>query len=155
MIARWSRHWAGLTWWLLRLTTAAALVVDADVHAMLIDRYDPNKGGAVISQGELFRMEVALAAVAAIALILVPRRVVWVLALLVASSALGGVLLYRYFNPGGLGPLPDMYEPIWYPQKSLTAVAESAAVVTAFVGYLMTPSMSRRRAPNQDTSDGG
>jgi hypothetical protein len=144
MIVRWSRQWTGLTWWLLRLTTAAALIVDAYVHARLIDRYDPNQGGAVISQGELFRLEVALSAITAIALILVPRRAVWVFALLVAASALGGVLLYRYFDPGGLGPLPDMHEPIWYPQKSLTAVAESAAVVTAFLGYLMTPSMSRR-----------
>lgn len=148
-----SRHnWAESAWWLLRLMTAAALAVDAYVHADLITRYDPNQADAAISQGDLFRIEVVVATVAAIAVVLAPRRVVWVFALLVASSALGGVLLYRYFNPGALGPLPDMYEPIWYPQKSLAVIAESAAVAASLLGYLMTASMSRRQDRNRHPS---
>ena len=128
----------------MRLATAAALAVDAYVHADLITRYAPNKGSAAISQGDLFRIEAAVSAFAALALILTARRVIWILAVLVAASALGGLLLYRYFNPGGLGPLPDMYEPSWYPEKTLTAVAETLAIATALVGWVIAPSATRR-----------
>lgn len=129
--------------WLLRMVTAAALAVDAFVHADLITRYDPNQGTAAISQGGLFRIEAALAAFAALALVISGRRVIWALAVVIAASALGGLLLYRYADPGALGPLPDMYEPLWYPEKTLTAVTEVVATVTAVVGFLVTP---RRRA---------
>jgi hypothetical protein len=63
--------------------------------------------------------------------ILTARRASFMLAATVAASALGGLLLYRYFNPGALGPLPDMYEPFWYGEKTLTAVAEAAATIAA------------------------
>jgi hypothetical protein len=112
--------------WLLRVITAAALAVDAFVHADLVTRYDPNQGTAVISQGGLFRIEAGVSALVA-------------LAVLVAASALGGILLYRYADPGAIGPLPDMYEPIWFPEKTLTAVAEAVATVTAVLGLLVTP----------------
>lgn len=125
--------------WLLRVVTAAALGVDAFVHADLVTRYDPNQGTAAISQGGLFRIEAGLAALLALALLISGRQVVWVLAALVAASALGGILLYRYADPGALGPLPDMYEPIWFPEKTLTAVAEAVAAVSAVVGFLVTP----------------
>ncbi|MGH3789612.1 MAG: hypothetical protein ACRDRU_15170 [Pseudonocardiaceae bacterium] len=46
---------------------------------------------------------------------------------LVASSALGAVLLYRYVDLGSLGPLPDMHEPVWYPEKTVSAIAEGVA----------------------------
>lgn len=131
--------------WLLRLVTAAALAVDAFVHADLATRYDPNQGTALIGQGDLFRIEAAVSALAALALIISGRLVIWVLAVLVAGSALGGMLLYRYVDPGALGPLPDMYEPIWYPEKTLTAVAEAVATVTAVAGLLVAP--HRRTRP--------
>jgi hypothetical protein len=125
--------------WLLRVITAAALAVDAFVHADLVTRYDPNQGTAVISQGGLFRIEAGVSALVALALIVSGRRVIWALAVLVAASALGGILLYRYADPGAIGPLPDMYEPIWFPEKTLTAVAEAVATVTAVLGLLVTP----------------
>lgn len=123
--------------WLLRLSTAAALAIDAYVHADLAGRYDLNQGSAAISQGDLFRVEASVSAFAALAVILTVWRLTWTLALLVAASALGGLLLYRYSSPGALGPLPDMYEPSWYPEKTLTAIAESAAVITATLGLLL------------------
>jgi hypothetical protein len=130
----------------LQLVTAAALAIDAFVHADLVTRYDPNQGSAAISQGGLFRIEAALSAFTALALIVSGRRIVWALAVAVAASALGGLLLYRYADPGALGPLPDMYEPLWYPEKTLTAIAEAVATVTAVVGFLIAPDRSAARA---------
>lgn len=132
---------------LLRLVTAAMLGLDSHVH--LHDRgfYTGSRGGA-ISQGRLFVLEAAVAAVAAVLLILgwrlrVARRADWLAAFLVAASALAAVLLYRYVDVGRIGPLPDMYEPTWQvPGKLLSGYAEAAAAVLSMVGLTLPPSRS-------------
>ncbi|WP_042438934.1 hypothetical protein [Streptacidiphilus albus] len=144
---------AGL--WLLRLVTAAALAVDAYVHADLAPGYD--FAGRGISQGDLFLVEAAAAALAALLLILLGTRpLVWAYALLVALAGTGAVLLYRYVDVGALGPLRNMYEPVWYPEKTLSAVAEAAAVVTALCGLALTRRWrnARTRDPGQGSSTG-
>lgn len=135
--------------WLLRIVTAAGLAIDAYVHADLALRYDLNQGSAVLSQGDLFRIEAGVSAFAALAVILTAWRVTWMLAFLVAASALGALLLYRYHDPGAIGPLPDMYEPTMYPEKTLAAVAEGVAAGTALIGiaaaWLISRSSEHRR----------
>src|SRR5581483_9364596 len=102
------------TLWTLRLLTAAGLALDAYVHADLAPTYDFSGKG--ISQGQLFRIEAAAAALAALLLIAFgTRRLVWAYALLVATAGVGAVLLYRYVDVGALGPLRNMYEPVWFP----------------------------------------
>ncbi|MGH6656054.1 MAG: hypothetical protein ACRDVE_12720 [Actinocrinis sp.] len=123
----------GVTLWTLRLLTAAGLAVDAYIHADLAATYDPVRHS--ISQGDLFRAEAGASALAALLVLLTARRAVWAFAFLVAASALGGILLYRYANVGNLGPLPNMYEPLWFPEKTATAIAEAAATVTALAGF--------------------
>jgi hypothetical protein len=140
--------------WLLRLSTAAALAIDAYVHADLAGRYDLNQGSAAISQGDLFRIEAGVSAFAALAVILTAWRLTWTFAFLVAASALGGVLLYRYYDPGFRGPLPDMYEPSWYPEKTLTAAAEGVAVITAALGLLLHGWWLRRTPSQRPTRSG-
>jgi hypothetical protein len=137
-----SRTW--LVSWLLRVLTAAGLLVDAYVHARLVGRYDPNQGTAALSQGDLFRVEAAVAVLAAAALVAFDRRPTWLLAFLVAASALGGLLLYRYQDPGFLGPLPDMYEPIWFGEKVVAAVAEATVAVVAAAGLVHHERQRRR-----------
>ncbi|WP_145909891.1 hypothetical protein [Kitasatospora viridis] len=146
--------------WLLRLVTAAALAVDAYVHADLAAGYDSiNKG---ISQGTLFRIEAGAAALAAALLVVAGRRVVvWGYAFLVAAAGVGAVLLYRYVDVGVLGPLPNMYEPVWFPEKTASAIAEAAAVVTALAGLLLSwhwhrvASRSHRRGRRRDPGPAG
>ncbi|HEY2878485.1 hypothetical protein [Nocardioides sp.] len=120
--------------WTLRIVTAAALSVDAFVHNDLASRYDANQGTGPVSQGDLFRIEAVASVVVALALLISGRWFVWVVALLVAASAVGAVLLYRYHDPGELGPMPDMYEPLWFREKTVAAIAEGIAVVTATLG---------------------
>src|SRR5262245_22551820 len=120
--------------WALRVITAAGLAVDAWVHWDLVDRYALNVGTGPLSQGDLFRIEAVVSALVAVALLVSGRLVVWIVAWLVAASAVGAILLFRYHDPGPLGPLPDMYEPFWYQEKSVAAVAEAVALLTATLG---------------------
>jgi hypothetical protein len=116
---------------LLRLLTAAGLAIDAYVHADLAASYDTN--AATWSQGDLFRLEAALAALAALVVLVFRRRVFRAYAFLVAAGGLAAVLVYYYVDLGVLGPLPDMYEPSWYPEKVLSAVSQAVATVTSAV----------------------
>lgn len=134
--------------WLLRLLTAAALAVDAYVHLQEASIYDQTQPGASVSQGQLFRVESAVAIAAAVLVLAWRRRSSWLLALLVAASALAAVLLSRYVDIGGVGPLPDMYEPTWAAGGKLpSAVAEAAATAAALVGLLLQHRVLRGARP--------
>ncbi len=122
--------------WVLRIATAAALGIDAAVHASDASGYDAVE--ATISQGQLFRVEAAVAIVAGLLVLIRPRPTSWAIAFLVAVSALATVLLYRYVDVGQLGPIPDMYENTWsVPGKLLSVYAEAAAVILSAAGFLV------------------
>jgi hypothetical protein len=129
---------------LVRVLTAAGLAVDAYAHADLASRYDPIRNS--ISQGNLFRVEAGVASLAALLVVLWPRRATYALSFLIAASALGAIVLYRNVNVGTLGPLPNMYEPTWFTEKILAAVAEAGALVAALVGLGLT-AFHRHRHP--------
>ncbi|MFE5587015.1 hypothetical protein [Kitasatospora sp. NPDC056531] len=120
-----------LTHLVLRLLAAAGLAVDAAVHARLADQYDAV--GDSITQGTLFRAEAAAASLAVVLLILWRHRSGDLFAWAVAASGLGALLLYHYVDVGALGPLPNMYEPFWFGDKTLAARAEGTAVVALTV----------------------
>ena len=63
-------------------------------------------------------------------------RPAYAAALVVAGSAFIAVLLYRYVDIPALGPIPAMYEPLWFFEKVLSAVAEGLGAVLAGVGFL-------------------
>ena len=123
-----------MTYGALRLIAAAGLAVDAYVHADLAGQFDGN--GTSLTQGTLFRVQAGLAALAALLVLLHGKRLAAAFALLVSASALGAVLLYKYVDVGAIGPLPNMYEPVWYPEKVVTTIAEAVAVV-ASAGLLL------------------
>jgi hypothetical protein len=126
----------------LRVLTAAGLAIDAYVHADLAGAYDPVRHS--ISQGTLFRIEAGAAAFAALLIVVTAHRAAWAVAFLVAAGGLAAVLVYRYVNVGTLGPLPNMYEPIWFAKKSFSAVAEAVAAATALAGFLLVTVMAHR-----------
>jgi hypothetical protein len=111
----------------------AGLAVDAWVHADLASRYDPIS--ANVSQGTLFRLEAAIAALAALLLVVWRGRLTAAFAFLVAAGGLALLLIYRYHNVGAFGPFPDMYEPVWYGRKVLTVVAQAVAALASL--YLL------------------
>jgi hypothetical protein len=113
----------------LRFLIVAGLAIDAYVHIVLADVYDAV--GSPVTQGALFRGAAALAMLSALLVIALPGRATYLLAIAVAGSALGAVLVYRYVDVGALGFLPDMYEPGWYGAKTLSAVGEATALAAA------------------------
>lgn len=119
----------GVGAWVLRLLVVAGLVVDVYVHLHLAPGYDLNT--AAVSEGALFRVEAALAALAAVLVLLTRRPIGVVVALLVAAGGVAAVLLFQYVDVGAVGPFPDMYEPISYPEKTYSLVAEAVAAVAA------------------------
>lgn len=131
--SRWSD--IGIGRWLLRIVTAAALVVDAVVHLRLASNYALAYPDG-IGGGTMFRIEAAVAIIAAIYVLVRGSRTSYAVSFLVAASALGAVLLYRYVEVPSIGPIPSMYEPIWFYEKTLTAIAEGIGVLSSIGGFI-------------------
>jgi hypothetical protein len=116
----------------LRLLVAAGLLVDAYLHLHLASQYDPVKTSS-LSQGDLFRVEAVAALLAGGLVLALRRRLGDLAALAVAAGGVAVVLLYRYVDVGAIGPIPPMYEPVWYGEKSLSLVVEAVAAVAAAI----------------------
>ncbi|MGW7574512.1 hypothetical protein [Streptomyces sp. NPDC054765] len=125
-----------------RLLAAAGLALDAYVHARLAGRYDTVT--ATIGQGMLFRIEAALAALAALLVLIWRRPAGDTFAWLVAAGGLALLLLYTYVGVGARGPLPDMYEPHWSGDKKLAALAQAVAALA--ITFLL---LTRTRGPSR------
>jgi hypothetical protein len=108
----------------LALLAAAGLAYDAYVHLDLASSFDVV--GDTITQGALFRIEAVLAIVAGLVVLASDSRLAWALAGMVGIGGVAAVLLYRYVDVGAIGPIPNMYEPVWYHEKTWSAVAEAA-----------------------------
>jgi hypothetical protein len=117
----------------LRLLVAAGLAVDAYVHFHLAAQFDPivGSGSPHVSEGQLFRAEGAVAAIAAVLVLFVDRQVTVLLAFLVAAAGTAAVLLYAVVDIGAHGPFPDMYDARWYTEKKVSLIAEAIATVAA------------------------
>jgi hypothetical protein len=135
------------------IVAAAGLAVDAFVHFDLASAYDGVKS-SVLTQGDLFRAEGALAAIAAAAVLLHPRRYTAAFAFLVAAGGTAAVLVYAYVDVGAFGPFPDMYDPAWYTEKTLSAWAEGIAAIAALVLFLHLHARARGTAARRPVSGG-
>lgn len=112
----------------LRALTAASLGVDAVVHARLAPGYQAAAPDG-LGEGNLFLAEAAAAAVAGLYVLIRGSRPAWALAVLTAGGGLAVLLLYRYIDIPAFGPFPAMYEPVWFLEKNLNALTETAAVL--------------------------
>jgi len=128
----------------LRVVAAAGLAVDAWVHASLAGRYDGV--AASISEGTLFRVEAGAASLAALLVLAWRRPLGDLFAWLTAAAGLAALVAYRYWNIGAHGPLPDMYEPIWFTDK-VRALAGQALALLALTPLLAAAVRTRRRRP--------
>lgn len=130
----------------LSLVAAAGLTVDAYVHLHLASSYALVRT-SVVSQATLFRIEGIAAIVAAVAVLGRPNRWTAVLALVVAAGGVAAVLIYTNTDPGRIGPLPDMYEPVWYADKTNSLIGEAVAAGAAALLLLVS---GRRRLTHVD-----
>lgn len=119
----------------LRVATAIGLAVVAAVHLALANRYD--LVGEQVSLGQLFRVQDLVAGLAALALLARPTRPVVVVGAAVALLSLLAVAGTTYLALPAMGPLPRVYEPIWFGEKALAAGAAelAAAAAAALAGH--------------------
>lgn len=135
----------------LRLLVAATLVVDAVIHFRLAPGYQlANPGG--IGQGNLFYLESAVAVIVAAYVVIRGSRLAYLAALIVAGSALAAVVLSTAVALPAIGPIPAMYEPVWYFEKTLSAVAEGLGVVLSIVGLTVIRRTVSSRAADKSTT---
>jgi hypothetical protein len=110
----------------LRVLTPVGPGTGAAVHARLAPGYQGAAPGGV-GVGTLFLAEASAAALAAAA----------------AATGLAALLLDRHADIPPIGPLPAMYEPVWFPAKALAG----ATALALLRGRRRTPSAARGRAP--------
>lgn len=137
----------------LRVLTALALFIDAGVHIYLAPGYQAASPGG-IGQGNLFLLESAAAVLAALYVLIRGSRASFALALLVALSAFVAVMVYRYVDIPAFGPFPAMYEPVWFFEKTLSAVAEGVGALLAAVGLLRTSPKRGAGEPRTNSAPG-
>ncbi len=120
---------------LVRLVAATALAVVAGVHLHLAPGYA--LVGDQVTQGDLFRAQAAVAAVVALALVVRPTRTVWLVAAAVGVASLLAVVVTVYVAVPALGPLPRIFEPVWYVEKAVSAAAAGTASLAALLGLVL------------------
>lgn len=113
------------------VVTALALAVNAVIHLQLAGPFDAN-AGTLASQGALFRIQALIDILAAGLIIIRPRR--WTAAV-AAVVALGGLALILItvnvpLDLTAVG-LPYLYEPSWYQNKVVSALAQDLAALGA------------------------
>ena len=134
---------------ILRSVVVIALIVDAVVHFRLAENMQLAAPDG-IGGGTLFRAQAIAAVLAAVLLGITGVRVAYLLAAAAALSAFVPVMLYSFIEVPAIGPIPSMYDPSWYPLKTLSAVAEGLGVALAVLGATLTPRRLRKRpAPGQ------
>lgn len=126
--------------WTLVGVVVAGLVLDAIVHFDLASAFAGNKT-SFISEATIFRIQSTVALLAALALLVRPRRYTAAIAFVIAASAVVAVVVFRYVNVGKIGPVPNLYDPYWAPAgKWVSAVAELvAALASAALVVVLSP----------------
>ncbi|WP_344257520.1 hypothetical protein [Terrabacter carboxydivorans] len=106
------------------------------MHLRLASGYQQSAPSG-IGAGNIFRIEAAAAIIMAAWVILRGSRRAFMGAFAVGLSAFVAVVLYRYVDIPAVGPLPAMYEPVWFFEKSLSALAEACAAAGALVALIV------------------
>lgn len=121
---------------------AVGLVVNAVIHVALAGPYDAITG-TLIGQGDLFRIQ-AVVNIAVAALLLVSLRVrrlaviAAVAAVVVAAGGLALVVITTLvpLDLTAVG-LPYLFEPIWFADKIVSALAQGISLVAAMIAVAL------------------
>lgn len=116
----------------VRLLTAAALAVSAYVHLDLSS--SPYYAGGQLTLGALFLAQAVVAAVVALWVAVRPSRTAFTAAAVVAAASFLALVVSTYVQLPAFGPFPVLYEPVWYADKVVAAVAAAVALLAATAG---------------------
>jgi hypothetical protein len=59
------------------------------------------------------------------------------------------MLVARYVDLGVIGPFPDVYDPVWFPEKVFAAIGEGLAALAATAGIAMHWRKARKSSSDQ------
>ena len=118
----------------IRGLVVLALVVDTVIHLRLAPQMELAAPGG-IGGGWIFRLQAIAALLVAAFLLLRGSRWAYLIAAIVLVSVFGAVLTYAFVDLPAIGPIPPMYDPLWYPEKTLSAVVEGLGAALAVLGW--------------------
>jgi hypothetical protein len=118
----------------IRGLVVLALVVDAVIHLRLAPQMEIAAPGG-LGGGWIFRLQAIAALLVAAYLLLRGSRLAYLIAAVVLVSVFGAVLTYAFIDLPAIGPIPPMYDPLWYPEKVLSAVVEGLGAALAILGW--------------------
>ena len=110
---------------------AAGLAASAYLHLDLAGTYDGI--GEQLTVGDLFRAQGVAAALAAVAVLVLRHRLALAIAVAVALASTAAVVSSVYVRVPALGPFPELYEPVWYTEKTVSALCTAVSVVVGAV----------------------
>lgn len=131
--------------WGLIVVALVGLGIDAYTHLDLAHLYMGNTTGTV-NEGVLFQIEAGLAIAAGVWLLLRPGMLSIIATVLITAGGAAALVVYRYYDIGKIGPIPNMHEPIWFTEKKWSLAGELIALVAVLVLLAITV-LNRRRAP--------
>ncbi|HEV7192582.1 MAG TPA: hypothetical protein VGN35_05180 [Jatrophihabitantaceae bacterium] len=129
--------------WGLILFALVGLGIDAYTHLDLAHLYMGNTTGTV-NQGVLFQVEAGLAIGAGLWLLVRPGVLSILATLMITGGGAAALVVYRYYDIGKIGPLPNMHEPIWYTKKEWSLAGELIAFAAALALLALTMAARRR-----------
>ena len=116
----------------LRVLVALALLASASLHVGLAS--GPGTSGGQLTVSALFLAQAVVAALVAVWVLLLPSRPARLAAAAVGLGSLVALVASTYVQVPAIGPFPSLYEPGWYTDKALAAVAAGLAGIGALVG---------------------
>lgn len=124
---------------LLRLLVVIGFAVSALVHLSLAG--SPWVAGGELTLSALFVADAATLLLVGAWILVRPSPVAWAIAVVAGLSSLLPLLVSTYVRVPGPGPLPALYEPVWYAEKAVAAVAAGVAATGSAVALVL----ARRR----------
>ncbi len=116
----------------LRVLGVVALGVSAFVHIDIASSRPLVADGQITLMG-LFMAQGVVAAIAALWVLVRGDTLAWLAVGAVGLASLAALVLSVYVKIPSIGPFPVIYEPIWYTDKYVAAVAAGAAALIALV----------------------
>lgn len=117
----------------LRVLGALALGYSAYLHARIASDSTPLAADGEIRLSGLFVAQAVAAALVSLWVLIQGSRLAWMAFAAVAIGSFAAVVLSTYVTLPGIGPLPEIHDPVWYQDKVLATVAAGVASVVALV----------------------
>ena len=120
----------------LRVLGALALGYSAYLHARIASDSTPLAADGEIRLSGLFVAQAVAAVIVSLWVLVQGSRLAWLAFALVAIGSFAAVVLTTYVTLPGIGPLPEIHDPVWYQDKVLAAVSAGVASLVAIVALV-------------------